>query len=183
MNRIVACTIALLAVGCGGGREKEQAGKQEDATPAAKVAACEILSKEEVAEVLGVPVQRTEPRDLAAPSDQSGDLRYMTACTYVAERGQGVMTTTLMLQRSPEVRDPATALNDYVAGVQRGTTGSYILEPVADLGPGAGWHAETTTLWVFRPGWMVSLAMDRNAATPPLAGATALTTKALGRLP
>jgi hypothetical protein len=183
MNRIVACTVALLAVGCDGGREQEQAGQQEEAAPAAKVAACGILSKEEVAEVLGAPVQRTEPRDLAGPSGRSGDLRYMTACTYVAERGQAVMTTTLMLQRSPDVRDPAAALNAYVAGVRRETPGGYTLEPVADLGPGAGWHAETTTLWVFRPGWMVSLAMDRHAAVPPLEGATTLTTKALERLP
>ena len=88
-----------------------------------------------------------------------------------------------MITAARPSRDPAAALDDYIAGVQRETSGGYALEPVADLGPGAGWHAETTTLWVFRPGWMVSLAMDRNAAVPPREGAAALTVKALGRLP
>ena len=131
----------------------------------------------EVGEVIGTPVQRTEPREEPGPS---GSGRYLSACTYIAERGQALMTTTLLLRRSPEVRDPAAGLNQYVEGMKR-DVGDYSLEPVAELGPGAGWHAETTTLWVFRPGWMVSVAMDRNAPTP-LEGAKQLANKALERL-
>jgi hypothetical protein len=105
----------------------------------------------------------------------------MTSCTYIAERGQALMTTTLMLRRSPEVQDPAAGLSGYVEGVRR-ELGEYSLEPVSDLGPGAGWHAETTTLWIFRPGWMVSVAVDR-AAPAPLEAAKQLTNQALERLP
>ena len=178
MKQITGLIWASLWIGCGGGERQEQAAAEGQSQAAPRVAACEVLSMAEVGEVIGTPVQRTEPREVADPSDST---RYMTACTYIAERGQALMTTTLMLRRSPEVRDPAAAFNDYVEGVRR-ETATYSLEPVAEVGPGAGWHAETTTLWVFRPGWMVSLAIDK-AAPAPLEGAKQLTSKALERLP
>ena len=178
MKRIAGLGLASLLSACGGAeRQNEQAAAGGESQPAPRLVACEILSMAEVGEVIGAPVQRTEPREQADPSD---DTRYLTACTYIAERGQGLMTTTLLLRRSPEVQDPATGLNQYVEGVKR-ELGDYSLEPVAELGPGAGWHAETTTLWLFRPGWMVSMAMDRNAPAP-LEGAKQLTGKALERL-
>ena len=178
MKRMAWLVLASLVNGCGGAeRPNEQAAAGGESQSAARVVACEILSMAEVGEVIGTPVQRTEPREEGNPSENG---RYLSACTYIAERGQGLMTTTLLLRRSPEVQDPATALNQYVEGVKR-DLGDYSLEPVAELGPGAGWHAETTTLWVFRPGWMVSMAVDRNAPTP-LQGAKQLMGKALERL-
>ena len=178
MNRITGLVLASLWIGCGGGERQQQAAAGDQSQPAARVAACEVLSMAEVGEAIGTTVQRTEPREVEDPSDST---RYMTSCTYIAERGQGLMTTSLILRRSPEVGDAAAGLNNYVEGVRR-EAGEYSLEPVAELGPGAGWHTETTTLYVFRPGWMVSLAMDRNAPSP-LDGAKQLTSKALERLP
>lgn len=172
----------VLLAGCGGQAAQDQAAAAGGETPpAARVSACEVLPLAEVAAVIGTEVQRTEPREVVDPADKSPNPRYMTACTYISERGQGLMTNTLMLRRSPETRDPATALNEYVESVRR-ELGEYSLEPVAELSPGAGWHAETTTLYVYRPGWMISMTMDRNAPSP-LDGAKQLTAKALEKLP
>lgn len=182
MNRIPATVLALLVAACGGSDTPEREEAQADAAPAAQVVACNVLTQEEVAEVVGAPVQRTEPREMPGPVGEGSEPTYASFCTYIAERGQALMTTTLTVRRSPHVRDPAAGLQGYLEGVKSEMPG-YTLEPVAEHGPGAGWHAETTTLWVFRPGWMVSLAMDRASTTPPLDGAKALMAKVLERLP
>jgi hypothetical protein len=182
VKRITSGICVVLMAGCGGqAAQDQQAAAGGETPPAARVSACEVLPMAEVASVIGTAVQRTEPHEVVDPADNSSNPRYMTSCTYISERGQGLMTNTLMLRRAPETSDPATALNEYVEGVRR-EVGEYSLEPVAELSPGAGWHAETTTLYVYRPGWMISMAMDRNAPSP-LDGAKQLTAKALEKLP
>jgi hypothetical protein len=174
----------MLFVSCGGGDRSAngEAAAQNDAPPPARVVACDMLTREEVAQVVGEPVTRTEPREIDA-GDDSPDPPYSSMCTYIAERGAALLTTTLSVRRSPEVRDPASALNDYVESVRSGLSPDFKLEPVTEYGPGAGWDPKLAMLSVFRPNWMLSVTMDSNAGATALEGAKALMAKVLERLP
>lgn len=180
MKRMAGVVCSLLFVGCGGNGETDSdAASQSAAAPAERVVACNVLTRDEVAEVLGGQVTAADPREIHDDDDPS---RYLSMCTYSAEIGGALRTATLSVKRAPEVRDPATALSSHVSGI-RAEIPSYQVEEVTEYGPGAAWNEELVTLSVFRPGWAIDVVMDQNAAMPPREAAKALMTKVLDRLP
>lgn len=177
MRRSIGAALVVLILGCAEADSTPEAAAQEEAA-VPRVVACDLLTREEVGEVLGSPITAAEPHEV-----EHDETRYLTMCTWSAERDDGVlMTTTLAVRRDPSVTDPAAALERHVQGVAAEAP-DYRLEPVAELDPGAGWHEEAAMLTVFRPGWSVDVVADQNAAMAPLEGAKVLMEKALERLP
>jgi hypothetical protein len=172
----------LLLTACAAGDESQQQADADGEAPAAeeRIVACELLPPTDVTDVMGLPIQRTEPTEV--DSSDGSTMRYLTGCTYIAEDGDALRTASILLTRGPEITDPAAALQRFVEGMQADMPG-YQLEPVPELGPGAGWHQETEQLMAYRPGWQLVVGVDRRGAMPGLEGSRTLASRVLERLP
>lgn len=178
---VLFAVIGMLLAACGGSDDsKDSAVTESEIENEARVVACELVPPDDVADILGLEVQRTEPREI--DSSENGVTRYLTGCTYVAQDGIAVRTATILLTRAPDITDPEAALQRFLDGMHE-EYGPYELEPVPELGKGAGWNAESEQLIAFLPGWQLATAVDRHGATPGLAGARTLAIRVLERLP
>ena len=179
LNVTAACL--LLLAGCAG---EETAGEREstalsEAPEADRIVACDLLPGSAVEDIMGGPVQRTNPDEY---EDSSDSTRYMTSCTYISETPESMRTATIQVARAPEVTDPDAALREYEAGLAEVSPG-LLLTPVPELEPGAGWHDEFEQLTLYRPGWRIMATVDRNGGMPGLEGARLLASRILERMP
>lgn len=180
-RQILAAALGILLSACEGGEQPQELVAQEsEAGNEERVVACELVPPSDVADILGLEVQRTEPREVDSSDD--GVTHYLTGCTYIAEDGVALRTATILLTRAPEITDPETALQHFLDGMHE-EYGPYELEPVPELGTGAGWHAESQQLIAFLPGWELATAVDRRGAMPGLEGARTLASRVVERLP
>lgn len=178
---ILAVVLAVSLSACGSSeKSQDPAAPESEAGNEERVVACELVPADEVADILGLEVQRTEPREV--DSSEGGVTRYLTGCTYIAEDGIAVRTATILITRAPEITDPEAALQRFLDDMHE-EYGPYELEPVPELGAGAGWNAESEQLIAFLPGWQLATAVDRHGAMPGLEGARTLASRALDRLP
>jgi hypothetical protein len=146
----------LLLTACAAGDESQQQADADGEAPAAeeRIVACELLPPTDVTDVMGLPIQRTEPREV--DSSDGSTTRYLTGCTYIAEDGDALRTASILLTRGPEITDPAAALQRFVEGMQADMPG-YQLEPVPELGPGgtrrrsSSWRTALVGSW-----WLAS---------------------------
>jgi hypothetical protein len=181
LGAVIAAVLAASLSACGGSEKPQDPAVQEpDAGDEERVVACELVPPSDVADILGLEVQRTEPREV--DSSEDGVTHYLTGCTYIAEDGVALRTATVLLTRAPEITDPAAALQRFLDGMHE-EYGPYEVEPVPELGKGAGWNAESEQLIAFLPGWQLSTAVDRHGAMPGLEGARTLASRVLERLP
>lgn len=174
--------LGALIAACGSEEPAPDLGATGGAQPPPRVVACDLVPGADVEDIMGAPLTDTDANEYEDSFDSSADARYMTSCTYIADVQPAMRTATLQIARTPDVTDPAAALQDYVDGL-RPVSPDLDVTPVPDIGPGAGWHAEVEQLIVFRPGWRIMVSVDRQGAIAGVDGAKLLASRALERLP
>lgn len=177
MRRIVI-VCAVLAAACGGegapaGEAADRPAGEAPEAAAAGIDACSLLEPEDVQAVTGEPMQaRLEERGRGEVES------YLSICTFDPVNEESTGSVSISYRPSPEITDPADALERQIQDVRENVMPEYTLEPVDELGPGAGWDPDMSQLTVMRPGAMLLIDApgDREAAVE-------LARRALERIP
>lgn len=171
--------ISLGMAGCGGAdsrpdRESDQAAAQ--ATEPAN--ACSLLTAQEVGAAIG---EAFMPGALEEQGTGAGEA-YFSVCTFAAQNPSSLASVTVTSRPSPEIEDPAQALDAHVADMRASAMPDYGLTPVELIGASGGWDPSMNQLTVFRRGLMLVVGMSGQVADARNA-ATALARIALARAP
>jgi hypothetical protein len=168
----------ILAAGCGGetadpGRAPAAAGEERAASAEiVQIDPCSLLEIAEVEAVMGEPV-RANPRDVVTLDEG----RYFAMCTFDPVDEVSLRGIAVSYRTAPEIKDPAAALESHVRDMRESAVPEYELQPVAELGEGAGWDPEMRQVTVMRPGGILTVdGVDRDTAVR-------LTRAALARVP
>ncbi|HUE76906.1 MAG TPA: hypothetical protein VMM83_03115 [Longimicrobiales bacterium] len=134
------------------GSEQETGASLAGSAPE-RLDACSLLSSEEVAEAFGVAFEEGQLTEHGTGAGES----YFSTCVFSAANERADPTVSLMVRPSDEVVDPAVALEAGVEDMRANVSPDYEMEPVPELGEGAGWDPAMAELTVFRPGLMMML--------------------------
>jgi hypothetical protein len=145
--------LAVLLSACGGSdaRSEEEADASRAGSASERLDACSLLSSEEVAEAFGVAFEEGQLEEYGTGAGE----RYFSTCIFSAANERANPTVSLMVRSSDEVVDPAAGLQAGVEDMRANVNPDYEMEPVPDLGEGAGWDPAMAQLTVFRPGLMM----------------------------
>lgn len=183
----ILALLSLLAAGCGDGDANPEASEapaanaasEADAAPVTapdRVSACDLLSSAEVADAFGTPFEEGRLEE-----HESGAESYLSICVFDAANEAARPSMSLSVRPDPGIVDVAAALRASVEDMRQNAMPDFELEPVPELGPGAGWSPALGQLHVFRPGFMITLGA--MGAPSPRDRLLALARTALDRLP
>jgi hypothetical protein len=143
--------VVLFACGESDTGSQQEAGASTAGSAPERLAACSLLSSEEVAEAFGVAFEEGQLTEYGTGPGES----YFSTCIFTAANETAVPTVSLTVRPSDEVVDPAAALQAGIEDMRANVNPDYDMEPVPDLGEGAGWDPALAELTVFRPGLMM----------------------------
>lgn len=173
--------LPLLATGCGDRDAVPEASEasEPEAAPVAtpdRVSACDLLSADEVADAISTPV---EPGRLEQHG--SGQESYLSICVFDGANETALPSVSVSVRPDPAIVDVEAALQLAVEDMRENAMPDFHLEPVPELGPGAGWSPDLVQIQVFRPGFMLTFgAMGTDSPRDRL---VVLARAALDRLP
>ncbi|MGD8320870.1 MAG: hypothetical protein PVJ02_10455 [Gemmatimonadota bacterium] len=165
-HRAVLCLLPLLLPACGGGNAPgdAQAGDQQEATAASSVEhlkACDFVTSDQVSQVFGTDFQKGELKEHGTGPDE----RYFSICVFNGADPTSMVSASVSVRPTPDITDPAAALEAQVADVRKNASPDYALDPVPELGPGAGWDGTSHQLTVFEPGLMLIFGAQGREVT------------------
>lgn len=160
----VAGLVLISLLGCGSETPPPVEKATEDAPSgaAARVEACSLLTAAEVGAAVG---EGMKPGALEEKGTRPGE-SYFSMCTFAPASETSTTAVTLTVRPSPEITDPAAALEAQVADMRQSAIPDYELEPVEELGPGAGWDPGMHQVTVFRPGLVIIVGVSGPVADP-----------------
>ena len=118
--------------------------------------ACSLLTAAEVETAVGEAMREGTLEEKGTGPDES----YFSMCTFTPVSDTSTTAVTLTVRPSPGVTDPAAALEAQVADMRENAIPDYQLEPIEELGSGAGWDAGMHQVTVFRPGLMLIVSVN-----------------------
>lgn len=174
-----ACLLLLALWSCGGSSDtgSNTAEGGASATAATQhIEACSLLSAQDVTDAMGMAFAKGRSEEHGGGAGEG----YLSLCVFSPVDSTAIGSVTLSVRPSPDVTDPAAALEAQVKDVQANAAPDYSLDSVPELGAGAGWDATSHQLTIFRPGMMVMLTgIGRGDLRAPL---VSLAQKALSAL-
>lgn len=184
LRRTIPLSVVLL-VACEGGGPPPQADPDTEGASAAALAdasgafpnACALLSPAQVAAAIGEPVGQGVLEEHGTAPGES----YFSTCTYTAVDDESFSSVAITLRPSPEITDPAAALDAQVADMRASAMPDYRLEPVGSLQATGGWDSAMGQLIVVRPGLL--LLIDVGGPGDRRQAAEQIGTAALAALP
>lgn len=164
----IVCITLLALLGCLPARAAESA---ED-----RLNSCALLASDEVAAAFEQPFEEGQLQEHGTEPDEN----YFSICVFSAANDLARPTFSITARRAPSITDPAASLQEHIEDIRNNAMPDFEMDPVPELGEGAGWSPIMGQLTVLRPGLMITAgAVANDQALAPI---LALTKIALDRL-
>lgn len=166
--RRVAGLVLISLLGCGSeGPPPDQEATADApggaaAPAAARIEACSLLTAAEVGAAVGEAMGAGTLEEKGTSPGES----YFSICTFAPASGTSTTAVTLTVRPSPEITDPEAALEAHVTDMRENAIPDYELEPIEELGPGAGWDPGMRQVTVFRLGLAIIVGVSGQLDDP-----------------
>jgi hypothetical protein len=171
---MLLAVVAVLSVGCGGGESaREQAAGSEGKGLPSAPDACQVLTADDIQQVLAVSVQ-------GKPLERLEGISTTSTCSYTATEGEQNVVSLLIQVGTSD--DPQANLKNFVISLTGAAGTDYQLDPVEGLSAPAIWNPDMRQLVAFQGYNQAIFTMYDTAGQDPVETAKALAGKVLPRM-